>query len=520
VPSHRLFIAYQKIYYNITEQTTSHKRHRMKPFRLMTYGCLSVVLAACAIQDTHVQISPTIPPQWYAPLPLPEQRNEPIQNTDNEVHLPHQGNLTDLSQWWRNQGDLLLAELIDAAQTASPTIASAKSHIEQARSTRVAASAALLPALDTSLNASRSSLQSSLPMGTGITGIFQSTWEIDLFGTNGATRDAAQARLEAAQAGWHDARVSVAAEVANQYYNIRTCKQLLDITLSDATSRAETARLSDLSANAGFQTPAFAALARASAAEGNSRAIGQHAQCDLGIKALVALTAMPEPELRQKMAVAPFAFLPAQTAAMSISALPAQILAQRPDVYSAEHEVAAASAEIGNARAHRYPRLALSGSVGVASFRSGGITTNLGTWSVGPATLTLPLFDGGKISANIDAAQSRYAAAVTAYEGNVRQAVREVEEALVNLDSTGKRNKDALITVEGYRTAFNGTEARYQSGLASLVELEDTRRTRLAAEIALVSLQRERMAAWVALYRAAGGGWNNNLPNNALPAQP
>ena len=83
-----------------------------------------------------------------------------------------------------------------------------------------------------------------------------------------------------------------------------------------------------------------------------------------------------------------------------------------------------------------------------------------------------------------------------------------MEIALLNLQSTASRRGDSQAAVEGYRASFNATQARYKSGLASLVELEDARRTLLAAETALVSLQRERMAAWIALYRAAGGGWS------------
>jgi outer membrane protein TolC len=86
--------------------------------------------------------------------------------------------------------------------------------------------------------------------------------------------------------------------------------------------------------------------------------------------------------------------------------------------------------------------------------------------------------------------------------------VREVEEALVLLDSARERSEDARVAVEGYRASFAATEARYRSGLASLIELEDQRRAALAAETALVSLQRERLAAWIALYRAVGGGWS------------
>jgi outer membrane protein TolC len=137
----------------------------------------------------------------------------------------------------------------------------------------------------------------------------------------------------------------------------------------------------------------------------------------------------------------------------------------------------------------------------------GGVSTDLQTWSIGPLALTVPIFDGGRRAANVDAAQARYEEAAALYAARVRQAVREVEEALVNLESARARGHDARTAAEGYRTSFVATEARYRSGLASLVELEDARRTLLAAETALLGLQRENAASWIALYRATGGGW-------------
>ena len=274
---------------------------------------------------------------------------------------------------------------------------------------------------------------------------------------------------------------------------------------NDAKSRAETARLTGLSADAGFTAPASAALARASAAEGSARATQQRAQCEVELKALVALSGVSEPVLRQKMAVARMDT--AEAAMLSVASLPAQVLAQRHDVYQAELEVAAASAEVGSARANRFPRLSLSGSIAAGRVRTGGVSTDVTTWSIGPLALTVPLFDGGRRAANVDAAQARYEEAAALYQARVRQAVREVEEALVNIESARSRNEDARVATEGYRVSFNATEARYRNGLASLVELEDQRRVLLAAETALVALQRERVAAWIALYRAAGGGW-------------
>ena len=460
-------------------------------------------LAACTTPPPAT-VSTAAPAQWYGSSSATQGEG---------AQLPHGGALTDLSQWWRRHDDPLLVELIDAAEAASSSLASAKSRIAQAHALRVSSSVALLPTLDASASASRSSTQPGTPMGTIVSAGLQSSWEIDLFGGNRASRDAAQARLEGAQASWHDARVSVAAEVANQYYSLRSCEKLLAIARADAASRAETLRITQINAKAGFQAPTVAAQAQASAAEGRSREKQQNAQCDLNVKALVALTAMPEPALRTKLREHANAL--SKIATVSISSLPAQTLTQRPDLFAAEREIAAASAEVGNAQAQRYPRLSLAGSVGIARFSSGDTRLNLETWSIGPVALTLPLFDGGKRAANVDAARARYEEAVSKYRSAVRQAVKEVEDALVTLQSIGARGDDALVAVEGYRVLFAGTEARYNSGLASLIELEEVRRTRLAAETALASLQGDRIAAWIALYRAAGGGWNSEQPGSA-----
>ncbi len=456
--------------------------HRARPGLLAAATALA--LSACAIGAPAPQAAPPTPSAWQTPL-------------------PHNGSLTDLAGWWRNQGDPLLVHLIESAQAVSPSVAAAASRIAQSRAERVAGGAALLPTLDAAASAVRSNGQAPLPAATTSQAGLQTAWEIDLFGANRATRDAAQARLESAHAGWHDARVAVAAEVANQYYTLRACQQLLDVARQDAASRGDSARLTDLSAQAGFQSPANAALARASAADGSNRAIEQRAACDRDIKALVALSAIEEADLRASLAGAALV----APAPIAIAALPAATLGQRPDVYSAEREVSAASFEVAGANAQRYPRLSLSGAVGRANLRSGGVDTRFDTWSIGPLALTLPLFDGGRRRADIVAARARYDEAVVKYRASVRQAVSEVEQALVDLDSSGERAGFAQTALDGYRNAFTATEERYKNGLASLLELEETRRTRLAAENTVVNLQRERSAAWVALYRAAGGGW-------------
>lgn len=473
---------------------------------LFVCAMLPFTLAACSLTPPPDRVDAAAPSRWYAPMPAAAAEKK----TKAETPLPHHGALTDLSQWWRQQNDPLLVELIEAAQTVSPTVADAVARIEESRANSVSADAALLPKLDASISSSRTNMQQPLPLSTITQAQLQPSWEADLFGGNRADSRAALARLQGAQAGWHDARVSVAAEVANRYYSLRTCNKLVAATQSDADSRAETARLSDLSAQAGFQAPATAALARASAAEARGRVTQQQTACELDVKALVALTALDEDVLRTKMATER---PPAPAASIAIDSLPARTLLQRPDVFIAERDVAAASAEVGSAQAARYPQLTLSGSIGVTRYRQAGVSTDLRTWSIGPIAVSLPLFDGGARAANVDAAQARYASAVIAYRGTVRQAVREVEEALVNLQSTNSRSIDARAAVQGYRASFEGTESLYRNGLASLLDLEDARRLRLAAELNELGLERDRMSAWIALYRAAGGGWRNPDPD-------
>jgi outer membrane protein, multidrug efflux system len=446
----------------------------------------SLALGGCAISMPPTAVALDVAPQWQAPL-------------------PHEGAVGTLSQWWQRQGDAVLVELIETAQAASPSVAQALARVELARASQVAAGAVLLPKVDGSLSASRGVSQPNVPAATVLQAGVQAAWELDLVGANRAVNAAAKAQIAGTQALWHDARVSVAAEVANVYYALSACYQLLEVARSDALSRSETARLAGISERAGFAAPAVAALARASSAQSNASATQQAAQCDLHIKALVALTALPEQELRQKVVTA--LAKPAQAASISIAAVPAQTVAQRPDVFAAERDVAVASVQVGSAQAQRYPRLTLNGSIGALRSSTAGVDTDLTTWSFGPLALTVPLFDAGQRKANVVSAQARYTEAVTVYRSKVRQAVREVEEALVNLQSTDARRADTDAAASGYAESLAATQARYAQGLASLVELEEARRTALLAQSAQMVLSLERNRAWVALYRALGGGF-------------
>ncbi len=471
------------------------------PFQRLALVALPLGLAACAISQPPSQVQAPLPTQWQT----------------TRTALPHGGQAGQLAAWWKQWNDPLLSELIEASQQAAPTLAAARTRLVQARSTLVAAGAVNAPAVNASASGTRSNTNLLLPVNTTAQVGLQASWEIDLFGAGRAGREAAEARLAAADAGWHEARVSVAADTASAYLGWRNCERQRAVTVRDSASRAETARLVQASADAGFTAPATAALARASAAEGAARLRQQQALCEGQLQALAALTAQPAEALRKRLsAQADIAATPDPVEAMrtladaplfAISAVPAEVLGQRPDLFQADRAVAAAAADIGAARADRYPRLSLGGSIATGGIRMAGRETAAQTWSLGPVALTLPVFDAGRRAANVESAQARYDEAVSRYQAQARRAVQEVEQALLSLEAARGRSADARAAAQGYRASFEATEARHRNGLASLVELEDARRNVLAAETALVQLQRELQDSWISLYRAAGGGW-------------
>lgn len=430
-----------------------------------------------------------------------------------QAPLPHEGKLSSLKNWWGQFNDPLLIRLIEAAQAVSPSVASAKSRIEQARSKQVSADASLLPEVNATAGASRGLESLFFPPATISAIGLETRWELDLFGANQAAQAAAQARTEGATAAWHDARVLVAAEVANQYHSYRSCSAQMAVVKAETISRAESARLSATMQNAGLETAANSAIAQSSAAQANNTLLTHTARCELAIKALVALTGEAEADLRQRLQIKNGQWAP--TLNMSITAVPGEALAQRPDIIAAAEEVIAASADISQLQAHRYPKISFSGKISMMHMELAPAPRGGMVWSVGPLSVTLPVFDGGLRNANVAAAKARYQEAQLTFLGKLRNAVREVEDALVNLHSIGQRKNEIAKVLDGFQAAFSAQEELYHVGMLSLLQLEDARRAVFQAQNSQIEWQREQTAAWIALYRALGGGWRAAATENA-----
>lgn len=476
--------------------------------RLLISSMLLMGLTSCSTAPVNAYKPATPPAQWVEPLPFVQ---------------PHGGKLESLTNWWQQFNDSLLVQLIEAAQKVSPDIESAKAKVVAAQTAVTLADSQLLPSVTADMNVSRSKGNMIIPgannfvypVSNNASASVSASWELDVWGKNKAAKKAGQAKLSGTNALWHEARVIVAAQTATQYLNYRLCEKLSGIAKKNADSAAETARLSDLTAKAGFLAVTSANQSLAQAAEASSQQKKQALQCTLIIKSLVALTAIPEPALKEQLAK-DVGIMP-MPAGLEVSAIPATLLTQRPDVLNAERNVDAASFEITVSDAQRYPRLSLAGDIGLTydSYLRNNSTTRGRSdglaWSIGPVAVSLPIFDAGLRNANLRSAKAQYEVAKSIYESVARNAVREVEEAMATLNNTALRLDDLNKAESGFSELLDATQTRYKANLANLFELEETRRASLQAQTNTYMLKNEQALAWISLYRAIGGGWTPAL---------
>lgn len=487
----------------------------MKKFNLFHFGPILLALSGCALDGGLLT---TVGPDYHSPEPPTAQRWYAKQSAPDGLPVAHQGDLSWLSKWWERYGDPALDRLLAAAQQESASVAKAKAQIVEARGNLVSSESVFLPSLDSSLSSTRSnfSMGGTPSLRNQHQLSVQSSWEVDLFGGLARQREASISQLQARTASWHDARVAVAAELANAYLAYRYCEAQALLNKEDAESRQASAQLTSMAGSAGFRSPSDVALANASATEGSNLLLKQQAQCERSVKGLVALTGLPEPQIRTLLGNTPqrMAQLP-KPPPFQVTAVPANVIRQRPDIASAERDMAAASAKIGVEQAKRFPKLSLSGNITpVFQNINGAALTLAETWSYGP-TLSLPLFDAGKRAANVETAEAQYQSAIAQYRAAVRTAVKEVEEALVRLASAGQRLPLARTAAADYQAHFAATRQLYEVGLGNLIDAETARRNAFAAQLAVTELEQEQVSAWIALYRAVGGSWEDRATEQA-----
>lgn len=422
-----------------------------------------------------------------------------------EAAWPHEGQLSTLVDWWRQQGDPVVADFIAAAQAVSPSVSGALARRAQAQADRVAAGAGLGPQVDGTGSAQRRSASPPFPAGDTFQGGVQFAWELDVAGGLRAQRAASVWRVQAADAQWHEARTTVAADVALQVVSWRSCQQVRQRLHQEAESSRRTAEWMQHLGNAGLQPAATVASAQAAAAEARNRARSQDQRCEADVQALVQWTGLPDATVRQRLINGPQT-LSWKQPRLALG-LPAQVLAQRPDVFAAASAVAAAAGDVGGVEASRYPRVAINGFLGRSQIRTNDFQTSLNSWTIGPVSVSVPVWDGGRRAAATDAAVARYDDAVRQHAATVRRAVRETEEALQALATSTAQAQDAQTIRDAGALERQNTRRLAETGLATPLDAEAAERRWLAAEMAWLEWERQRAVAWIAVYRAAGGGW-------------
>ena len=470
---------------------------------------LALLLAACASPSLRAPVAVDLPEVWRAPL-------------------PHDGSKAALADWWKAFPDPMLVNLIERAQVANPNLQVAAARHRQARALVTQARAGLLPQLGVSATLSRGKNLNSIPgVSTQSDAQFNASWEIDLFGGKRAEADEHAAQADAAHHDWHAARVTLAADVAGAYVNLRLAQAreemaeldgLLAAQLAEWGRQQQAVGLMNTSDVALLQTDASRATARRSAERAEAQVALQELALLLGVSAAPLAAELQAPAL-PTAGMSPRRSLPG-VPAFAVHTMPAQLLAQRPDVAAAHQRWLAAQAHRRSVDAQRYPQLSLGALIGEARLSVDGQSSLNSLWSIGPS-LTLPLFDGGARRAQSQAALAAADEAAAALQAKWQNAVAEVEESLERMAATRDRQREAESMAREWQGIAQRAVLQAQAGLHSGPQRVASQRNALTAHDDLLTAQADRAQAWFRLYRSLGGGWNAHpSPTDQLAAQP
>jgi NodT family efflux transporter outer membrane factor (OMF) lipoprotein len=422
----------------------------------------------------------------------------------------------DLSRWWLVLKDPLLSELVDQALQANPDLQGARATLRAARARSAVASAGLFPAVTASGSASRS--DSSENSGSGATrhlysAGFDASWELDLFGGVRRGVEAARADLESSEATLHDTQVSLAAEVAQNYVQVRSLQIRIGIARDNLASQSETLQLAEWRALAGLVSSQDVDQARSNREQTRAQIPGLETSLAEAEHRLDILLGLAPGSLHGRLTAR--GVLPAVPGQIAVG-IPADTLRQRPDIRSAERKLAAETARVGVAEAARYPSFKLSGSIGLEALTLSALGNGGAVTSALLAGITAPIFDAGKLRNQVKQQDAVREQALATYEKTVLSALQDVENGLVALSRNRERTEALTIAAESARGAALAPRQRYSAGLIDFQPVLDTERTVLSVEDSLASTRADVLLAIIRLYKALGGGWS---PQNESPAR-
>jgi NodT family efflux transporter outer membrane factor (OMF) lipoprotein len=405
-------------------------------------------------------------------------------------------------QWWQAFGDPQLTELVERALAHNSDIGIAASRVREARANLRAARATLFPTLDAGIAGGR--MRSVSPFGTPEVQTFgepeaQAAYEVDLFGRLADQRAAARNALLAGQAGQETVRLAVAGATASAYVALLGLDTRLDIARRTLQARSDSLRIARSRVSSGYSP--MLELRQAQAEYDATAAIVP--QVELAIARAEDGLALLTGDTPRTVARGQTLDVLAQPAIAA--GIPSELLRRRPDIAQAEYQLAATDRSLAAARKRFLPQLSLSASGGAAI--SSLLDDPIGIWTLGGSILA-PIFEGGRLTAQAEAAAAQRDQAAFAYRRAVLTGFREVEDALAaakRLDqqlALAIHQRDALA--EGLRLATN----RYREGYSPYLEQLDAQRQLLAADLGVAQIRADAFNARIQLFQAMGGGWN------------
>jgi multidrug efflux system outer membrane protein len=474
--------------FTMTPLLADHHAAATRGIRLTTVvGCLMLALNGCA----------SVAPQRAAPIAVDVPADWSVANVSATTGA------STLAQWWLRFDDPLLASLVAQALQANTSVKSAQAALRQARALRDVAAAGLLPTVGSSASAQRGITGGNVTGNTFRAGL-DANWELDIFGVNQSALDASDATAQSSAASLGDVQVSIAAEVALSYITLRGAQVRLAIATDNLASQLETLQITQWRLQAGLVTSLETEQARTTAEQTRSRIPDLQTSIEQASHALAVLTGQPPAALLTVLATPGPVPQAADDLALSI---PAETLRQRPDVAAAELQVMAALARVSQAEAARMPNFQLGGSLGLYGLTLGALTS--GSAGIGAllASVSMPVFDGGALRAQVRAQQAALDQAGSAYQTAILTALTEVEDALVALRGDRERQLSLQHAAEAAGNAAQLARLRFDSGLIDFQTVLDTQRTQLNAQESVAIASADLSSDYVRLYKALGGGW-------------
>ncbi len=455
---------------------------------------LVLLLAGCAVGPDYRTPEVSAPAAWHSTM------KGGLKSVSPEA--------AQLARWWDGLDDPQLSRLIDQAVANNPDLKLAQARLSEARARRGVSAADRFPTLNARAGANRSRSSEETGFGGGSIGEtwsaqFDASWELDVFGGKRRALEAADASLEASREDLRDVQVSLLAEVALNYVELRSYQARLAIALSNLATQTETWQIARWRHEAGLTTQLDEDQALLNLEQTRSQLPALQTGLEQSKNRLAVLLGRKPGELTELEAPAAIPHIPVEVAV----GIPADTLRNRPDLRRAERQLAAATAQVGVATAALYPNFSLSGTLGLQALSSANLLQASARMFSVAANAGWVLFDAGRIRQNIEVQNALQQQALIRYESAVLGALRDVENALVAYAEEQNRRVALAAAVQAAQSAAGLAASQYAAGLIDFQAVLDTQRSLLNLQDQLSQSEAAVTSNLARLYKTLGGGW-------------